>query len=74
MGAGSESILCASRAALVTYLEDVNSSDLMTFWQSVSGILRNNTTNERLVVSVLEALAFLLETGLFECLGGDVLG
>ena len=74
MGAGSEPILCASRAALVAYLEDVDRSELMTFWQSVSGILRNNTSNERLVVPVLEVLAFLLETEIFDQLGDDFLG
>ena len=74
MGAGSEPILCASRAALVAYLEDVSNSDLMTFWQCVSCILRDSTSNERLVVPLLDVLAFLLETQIFEHLGNGVLG
>ena len=74
IGASSEPILCASRTAVVAHLEDVDNTDLLTFWQSVSGILRDSTSNERLVIPVLEVLAFLIETGIFEHLGGDVLG
>ena len=64
--AGSESILCSSRVALVAYLEGLEESKLAAFWQCFVGVLRNNISNERLVVSILDVLGFLLETGIFQ--------
>ncbi|MCJ1383831.1 hypothetical protein MMC17_006945 [Xylographa soralifera] len=64
-GAGSETILLASRAAIVHTMEGIPLEERATLWDCLLSILQSGIQNERLVVPVLEVLGFLLATGLY---------
>ncbi|MCJ1435609.1 hypothetical protein MMC27_004983 [Xylographa pallens] len=64
-GAGSETILLASRAAIVDTLEGIPLGERVTLWDCFLRIIHTKIRNERLVVPVLEVLGFLLATGLY---------
>ena len=63
--AGSETILCASRAAMVKALEGMPLNELASFWDCLLITLKSEVQNERLVVSVLEVLGFVLASGIY---------
>ena len=58
---GSESVLLASRSALSTYVERLGRRQLVLFCKSFEDLLRSNLSTERLVVPMLESLAFILD-------------
>lgn len=61
-GTGSESVLRTSRAALSKYLAKLDSTNLVAFAKSLTTLLRDNLTHERLAVPILDSLAFLLQS------------
>ena len=65
-GVGSESVLCASRAALVTHLEGAAENELVQLWQDFSGIFQRSKGADRLVVPSLETFGFLLACGIWK--------
>ncbi|MCJ1404523.1 hypothetical protein MMC11_007749 [Xylographa trunciseda] len=65
-GAGSETILSASRAAIIQSLERMPPNELSTFWDCLLSIVRSEIHNERLLIPVLEVIGFLLATDLDE--------
>ncbi len=64
-GGGSESLLKASRSALVDYAEQLPMDELVHLLQDLTEIVRQHITNDRLVVPTLEVLSFLFDAGLF---------
>ena len=64
VGAGSETVLLASRAAIVHTMEGIPFGERVTLWDCLLRIIHPDSQNERLVVPVLEVLGFLLATGL----------
>ena len=64
IGVGSESVLRASRAALSLYLEAADKDTLVAVCQCFENLLRENLTNERLIVPTLESIAFVLDTNI----------
>ena len=63
-GAGSETILLASRAAIVQTMEELPLEQRATIWDCLLNIIQIKIQNERLVIPVLEVLGFLLSTNL----------
>lgn len=62
-GAGSESLLGASRAAFVVYTESLEVDTLVILCTHLTDLIRANISNDRLAVPTLEFLAFLFEAG-----------
>lgn len=68
-GMGSESVIHASRAALVDYVEalpnmcvsDIQQFTLLDFVTSVADLLKRNLENDRVLLPVLEVIAFLFD-------------
>ena len=65
-GAGSESLLGASRAAFTSYTEPLDLATLAIFCTYLIDIIRENISNDRLVVPTLEFVAFLFEAGVLQ--------
>ncbi|SLM39571.1 Tubulin-specific chaperone D, C-terminal [Lasallia pustulata] len=65
-GVGSESLLRASRAALVDYAEHLHIADLVALCQDLMEILRRHIADDRLIIPALEVVAFLLDAGQFQ--------
>lgn len=62
-GAGSESLLRASREAFVTYTEALPIGKLTFLCICLTDIVRENATNERLVVPALDFIGYLFDSG-----------
>ena len=60
-GAGSESLLGASRAAFTSYTELLDLGRLATICTDLTDLIRENLSNDRLAVPLLEFVAFLFE-------------
>ena len=58
---GSEPVLLASRSALSAHVESLGRTQLVLFCKSFEDLLRSNLSTERLVVPILESLAFILD-------------
>lgn len=65
-GAGSESLLRASRAAFVLFTEPLDLATLAIHCTYLIDLIRDNITNDRLAVPTLEFVAFLLEAGVLQ--------
>lgn len=65
-GAGSESLLGASRAAFNLYTESSDLTTLATLCTYLTDLLRDNISNDRLAVPILEFVAFLFEAGVLQ--------
>ena len=65
-GAGSESVLRASRAAFVAHSEKTNNGDIALLCNSLIGVLKRETAKDRLAVPVLEICGFLFDTGVLQ--------
>ena len=65
-GVGSESLLRASRAALVDYAEHLSITDLVALCQDLIEIIRQHIADDRLIVPALEVVAFLFDAGQFQ--------
>lgn len=65
-GVGSESILCASRAAMVTAIESSPHEYFVTFWECLLDLLKRNMGLERLAVPLLEVLGFILSIDVWD--------
>ena len=65
-GAGSESLLEASRAAFISYTESLDLATLALSCRYLIELLRENISNDRVAVPTLEFIAFLLETGILQ--------
>lgn len=65
-GAGSESLLRASRAAFVLFAEPLDLGTLATHCTYLTDLIRENTTNDRLAVPTLEFVAFLFEASVLQ--------
>ena len=70
-GAGSESVLIASRTALAWYLEINNDKRSESFFRDLERLLRNEQGNERLVLPILETLAYSLDLVDPDAVGDD---
>ena len=70
-GAGSESLVQASRSALISVLrvmpvdDSTHNYTLLGFAEDLLHVLKANYEVDRVVVPVLETLTFLLDSGLF---------
>ncbi|KAF6229417.1 hypothetical protein HO133_007533 [Letharia lupina] len=65
-GAGSESLLGASRAAFVFYTESSDLATLTVLCTYLTDIIRENIFNDRLAMPTLEFVAFLFEAGVLQ--------
>lgn len=65
-GAGSESLLGASRAAFVSYTESLDSGTLVVLCTYPIDFVRENISNDRLAVPTVEFIAFLFEAGVLQ--------
>ena len=65
-GVGSESVIYASRAALVTHLEGSAEDELIQLWQDFSSIFQHSKGTDRLIVPSLESFGFLLACGIWK--------
>ena len=66
VGGGSDSILVASRSALMEWLQhDLPTSDLETFGAFLEIILERSLKDDRILIPALESVAFILETNTF---------
>ena len=65
-GAGSESLLVASRAAFVLYTENLDTATLATLCTYLTEVVRENISNDRLAVPTLDFIAFLFEAGILQ--------
>lgn len=65
-GAGSESLLGASRAAFVTYTESLDLATLAMLCTYLIDLIRENISKDRLAVPTLEFVAFLFEAGMLQ--------
>lgn len=63
-GAGSESVLRSARAAICTYIMNIDDAKLKDLLDALVKILKAKPPKERLLISVLEVLGFLFETGI----------
>jgi hypothetical protein len=70
-GAGSESLLQSSRAALVHYVGQLEVHELVLFCKCFTGIIRGSISNERLLVPALDTLGFLFDAGIMQCLQSE---
>ena len=64
-GVGSESLLHASRLALVDYIEN-NQSRSSSVCIHLSELLEQHLSNDRLATPTLEVVAYLLDAGAFQ--------
>ena len=65
-GAGSESLLGASRAAFLMFAESSNLAALSVLCTFLTDLIRENVSNDRLAVPTLEFVAFLFEAGVLQ--------
>ena len=65
-GAGSESLLGASRAAFTSYTEPLDLANLATICTDLTDLIRENLPNDRLAIPLLEFVAFLLEADVLQ--------
>lgn len=65
-GAGSDSLLRSSRAALVSYVEQFSATDSIQFCDYLSNIIGQNLSNDRTLVPTLVVVGFLFDAGVFE--------
>ncbi|MCJ1477614.1 hypothetical protein MMC13_006287 [Lambiella insularis] len=72
-GVGSESVLCASRAAMVTAIELFNTDGLVILWDCLADILKRSVEKERLILPLLEVLRFLSSVRVWETVDDDLL-
>lgn len=71
-GLGSDAVLKSSRAALSIFLERLDPSELVDFGSQFEGLFRANVSNERLVIPLLETLAFVVESNVFSETNSEV--
>jgi hypothetical protein len=69
--AGSEDIINASRAALALACAHDPVRLITAISDSLWQLLRDKSANERIIVSVLEVIAFLFDTGIIHQLGNE---
>lgn len=66
-GVGSESLLRASRLALVDYITvDPQEHRILNFCTDLTELMRDHLGNDRLAIPILEVLAFLFDAGIFQ--------
>ncbi len=66
-GVGSESLLCASRLALVDYVGGVSQDHrILNLCNDLTELLRRSLASDRLAIPVLEVLGFLFDAGIFQ--------
>lgn len=65
-GAGSESLLGASRAAFVLYTESSDLATLTMLCTYLTDLIRENISNDRLAMPTLNFVAFLFEAGVLQ--------
>jgi hypothetical protein len=65
-GVGSESVLCASRAAIVAYVRYSSKQQRISLWDDCFALIRFSLEDERLSVPSLELVGFLLENGAWD--------
>lgn len=67
-GAGSDTLLQASRSALVSYVERFSASQLIEFCTSLNNTIRTNIERsvDRVVIPTLVVYGFLFDAGVFE--------
>ena len=65
-GGGSESVLRSARAALSTHVMSLDGDSLKDFYDVLVNLLKVKPPKERLLVPLLEVLAFLFEIEVFD--------
>ena len=65
-GVGSESVICASRAAWVAHLERAVDEELIQLWHDFSSIFQRSKESDRLAVPSLELFGFFLACGIWK--------
>ena len=70
-GAGSESLLRSSRAALVHYAEQHDIRGLVVLCKCLTRIIQDNMTNDRLLVPALDTLDFLFDAEVLQLLQAE---
>ncbi|CAD6579724.1 MAG: hypothetical protein ASARMPRED_009232 [Alectoria sarmentosa] len=65
-GAGSESLLGASRAAFVLYTESIDLATLAMLCTYLTDLIRENISNDRIAVPTLDFVAFLFEADVLQ--------
>ena len=65
-GAGSESLLRSSGAALVQYTEGLSADSLVVFCECLTSIIQEHINNDRLLVPALNTLGFLFDAGVMQ--------
>ena len=65
-GAGADSLLRLSRLALVTYIEQLSTTEIVAFCDCFNGIVEQNLSNDRVLIPTLVVLGFLFDSGVFE--------
>ena len=65
-GAGSESLLGASRAAFTSYTELLDLAEIATMCTDLTDLIQENIPNDRLLVPTLEFVAFLFEADVLQ--------
>ena len=65
-GAGSESLLRASRAAFVFYTESSDTATLAVLCTYLTDLVEEHISNDRLAVPLLDFFAFLFEAGVLQ--------
>ena len=62
-GAGLESLLQASRSALIQFVATLTDEQLREYSGWLLDTMRENTTNDRILIPTMEVISFLLEAG-----------
>ncbi len=70
-GAGSESLLRSSRAALVHYTEQLPTHSFIAFCKTFTAIIHDNISNDRILLPALDTLGFLFDAGIMQRLNPD---
>lgn len=70
-GAGSESVVRSSRAALGEYTEKLSTADLDRFCTDIITIIRTYMSEDRIIIPALDVIAFLFDVAILNRLDGE---
>lgn len=70
-GAGSESVIRSTRAALVKHTEKLLTADVNQVWYDMTTIMRTHISEDRSIIPALSVVAFLLDGAVFDQLDSE---
>lgn len=73
-GAGSESVLQASRTAFVAYSDSCSAVALSMYCTTIIDVVHDNYSNDRLLLPAMEFLGFLFDAGVLNRLANEMFG